>query len=447
MLSASKALFAAKIIVGALIVTHSANVLHRDITPDNVILCKNGDIKLIDFGAARQVVAELSQTLTAILKPGFAPPEQYSKKGNQGPWTDVYAVGTTLYFMLTADIPDDPPARFDEDDTFKENTYDIDPALWEIIAKATKLKMNERYAGANDTQGFNLNFIDLNNNKEPDPDEYVSSILPIYTGIDRNEANYVIRDFLYEEQASGADNIQILYNFYDKLINETQEVPRNTDPTASTTHGAVIEHASDDLGFARAICDAAQRLGFESYVVDTEFPSSYQADARVKIDGEWYNIYTYLSGYMTQSMVFEVPLSSELVITHYWFLFCDEPFTQGAIGISGDFGEEFSAIMPPSDEETEYPTTNYYIEKYLAKKLYASWDDSVYNGLLADTKEWFDGGKETPFEFYLTYDYVDEMWKSVQESYISDLSEKYGITVSGFTGEYTGDAVRITFEA
>lgn len=147
-LSAPKALFAAKSIAGALIVTHSANVLHRDITPDNVILCKNGDIKLIDFGAARQVVAELSQTLTAILKPGFAPPEQYNKKGNQGPWTDVYAVGTTLYFMLTADIPDDPSARFDEDDTFKENTYDITPALWEIITKATKLKMNERYADA-----------------------------------------------------------------------------------------------------------------------------------------------------------------------------------------------------------------------------------------------------------------------------------------------------------
>ena len=147
-LSASKALFAAKSIVGALIVSHSANVLHRDITPDNVILCKNGDIKLIDFGAARQVVTEHSQTFTAILKPGFAPPEQYNKKGNQGPWTDVYAVGTTLYFMLTADIPDDPSVRFDEDDTFKENTYDIDPALWEVISKATKLKMNERYADA-----------------------------------------------------------------------------------------------------------------------------------------------------------------------------------------------------------------------------------------------------------------------------------------------------------
>lgn len=147
-LSAPKALYVAKSITNALNVTHSASVLHRDITPDNVILCDNGDIKLIDFGAARQVVAEYSQTLSVILKPGFAPPEQYSKKGNQGPWTDVYSVGTTLYFMLTGDIPEDPSVRFDEDDTFKENVFDIDPALWEVITKATKLNTSERYADA-----------------------------------------------------------------------------------------------------------------------------------------------------------------------------------------------------------------------------------------------------------------------------------------------------------
>lgn len=147
-LGAPQALHIAKSICGALVVSHSASVLHRDITPDNVIVCDNGDIKLIDFGAARQVVAEHSQSFSVILKPGFAPPEQYKKKGNQGPWTDVYAVGTTLYFALTGDIPEDPSARFDCDDTFKENLFGVDPALWEIITKATKLKVNERYADA-----------------------------------------------------------------------------------------------------------------------------------------------------------------------------------------------------------------------------------------------------------------------------------------------------------
>lgn len=147
-LSPAEAVYVAKNITNALIVTHSASILHRDITPDNVVLCENGDIKLIDFGAARQVVAERTQNFSIILKPGFAPPEQYKKKGNQGTWTDVYSVGATLYYMLTADIPEDPTSRFDNDETFKENLFNIEPSLWEIITKATKLKPEERYPGA-----------------------------------------------------------------------------------------------------------------------------------------------------------------------------------------------------------------------------------------------------------------------------------------------------------
>lgn len=83
-LSAPKGLFVAECIASALVVAHSASVLHRDISPDNIILCDNGNVKLIDFGAARMVVAERSQSFSVILKPGFAPPEQYRKKGTKG---------------------------------------------------------------------------------------------------------------------------------------------------------------------------------------------------------------------------------------------------------------------------------------------------------------------------------------------------------------------------
>lgn len=79
-LKAPQALFVAKNICNALVVAHSASVLHRDVSPDNIIICDNGGIKLIDFGAARQVVAEHSRSFSVIIKPGFAPPEQYRKK-------------------------------------------------------------------------------------------------------------------------------------------------------------------------------------------------------------------------------------------------------------------------------------------------------------------------------------------------------------------------------
>lgn len=622
-LSASKALYAAKNIVNALIVAHSASVLHRDITPDNVILCDNGDIKLIDFGAARQVVAEYSQTFSVILKPGFAPPEQYRKKGNQGPWTDVYSVGTTLYFMLTGDIPEDPSARFDDDDTFKENIFDVEPSVWEVITKATKLNIDERYQDAyelkkaleqidikpepiiipddspnetsepvgkastmnvsirpkkskqsffrrhlrtfveiacgvlvaavviplavkafkpvenvagdnsssphsgavatvgndpdieaegfskplysclsgdtkalyeyifsgvraneknivvpsltykvadiedvfnyvlndnpyfNDTQGYNLNYNDLNSNKEPDPDEYVNSISPIYTGIDRLEANdYIVNAINDAKNNNGKSAIQLLCDIHDMILNDVQHVPRNSGPTASSTHGVMIDHAADDLGVARTLCDFAQRLGFDSFVFDTDFGGEdYSAMVRLKIDDKWYNISTFIDGLWTEGTVYEIPLTEEGKNTHFWFLFCDDPIAMGVINPNGNYGEEFSPIMPflNADEtgDTEDPDeetiANYYIEVYLDKALYGSANEETYNSLLEETKAWFDN-KDGDFEFYLTSDCVDDFWKMMKGSYISDLSGKYGITVSDFTGEYTGDAIRITFK-
>ena len=144
-INAQQALFLAQNVSNALMAAHSANVLHRDISPDNIILCDDGSVKLIDFGAARQVLAEHSQSFSVILKPGFAPLEQYQKKGNQGPWSDIYALGTTLYFSLTEDIPEDPMSRLDDDSTFGENKFGVETEIWEIICKATQLKIDDRY--------------------------------------------------------------------------------------------------------------------------------------------------------------------------------------------------------------------------------------------------------------------------------------------------------------
>ena len=145
-ISAPQALFIAQNVANALMAAHSSSVLHRDISPDNIILCDNGDVKLIDFGAARQVVAEHSQSFSVILKPGFAPLEQYQKKGKQGPWTDIYSLGATLYYSLTGDIPEDPMTRLDDDSEFSSNRFGINQEMWDIIYKATMLKIEDRYA-------------------------------------------------------------------------------------------------------------------------------------------------------------------------------------------------------------------------------------------------------------------------------------------------------------
>jgi hypothetical protein len=96
----------------ALEVMHDASIYHRDIAPDNVLVLRDGRPVLLDFGAARQVLSDVTQDLTTILKPGYAPIEQYSAlpHQHQGPYTDLYALGALIYFAITGHRP---PASVD----------------------------------------------------------------------------------------------------------------------------------------------------------------------------------------------------------------------------------------------------------------------------------------------------------------------------------------------
>ena len=94
---------------------HAAGVWHRDIKPANVMLRADGTPVLIDFGAARYSMGHHSQSLMAVLTPGFAPIEQYSPRGRQGPWTDIYALGAVAYWALSGKTPHDSPERVRED--------------------------------------------------------------------------------------------------------------------------------------------------------------------------------------------------------------------------------------------------------------------------------------------------------------------------------------------
>jgi Protein kinase domain len=103
-------------ILDALQMLHSENFLHRDIAPDNIVVRADGTPVLLDFGAARRAVAEMSRTLTGIVKAGYSPHEQYSVDGRlQGPWSDIYALGGTLYRAVTGKTPEEAALRVDED--------------------------------------------------------------------------------------------------------------------------------------------------------------------------------------------------------------------------------------------------------------------------------------------------------------------------------------------
>lgn len=104
-------------IMQSLQTVHAEGILHRDIAPDNIFLTKDGEVKLIDFGASRYATTTHSRSLTVIIKPGFSAEEQYRSRGDQGPYTDVYSLGSTLYKMITGKTPPDALKRRTEYET------------------------------------------------------------------------------------------------------------------------------------------------------------------------------------------------------------------------------------------------------------------------------------------------------------------------------------------
>ena len=134
-------------VLDALAVVHKAGMIHRDISPDNIFICEDLTVKLIDFGAAKQVYLDGEQTMSVVLKPGYAPPEQYAKKDKQGPWTDIYALGATLYFAATGEKPEESFGRVLED-TIKpvcEVNPEIPRAMSQVIMRAMSVKIEDRY--------------------------------------------------------------------------------------------------------------------------------------------------------------------------------------------------------------------------------------------------------------------------------------------------------------
>ncbi|MET0855906.1 MAG: serine/threonine-protein kinase [Telluria sp.] len=103
--------------LSALEMLYSMQILHRDISPDNIIVQENGDAVLLDFGSARQIIGDMTRGLTVILKPGYAPVEQYAGDASleQGPFTDIYALAAVIYFAIVKQAPPSSIARMIKD--------------------------------------------------------------------------------------------------------------------------------------------------------------------------------------------------------------------------------------------------------------------------------------------------------------------------------------------
>lgn len=126
---------------------HKENMIHRDISPDNIMMLKNGTLKLMDFGAARQANFSDQHSVSIVFKMGFAPEEQYRSKGIQGPWTDIYALCATIYKCITGITPDDSLQRGAQDEVKwpSELGIPITPQQEFVLKKGMAVRQQDRF--------------------------------------------------------------------------------------------------------------------------------------------------------------------------------------------------------------------------------------------------------------------------------------------------------------
>lgn len=135
-------------VVAAVGTMHRAGTLHRDISPDNVMVLKDGGVKLMDFGCAREL--EGGRTMTVVLKHGFAPLEQYTGRC-QGPWSDVYSLSATLYYCLTGKVPPRAVERSGEADELIAPTQQgaaLTPRQEHALLKGLAVRIRDRWQSA-----------------------------------------------------------------------------------------------------------------------------------------------------------------------------------------------------------------------------------------------------------------------------------------------------------
>lgn len=135
-------------VLDALERVHENGIIHRDISPDNIIVTKDNKLVLVDFGSARQVDVANDRSLTVMIKRGFSSPEQYRSRGEQGAWSDVYAICATMYFMLAGKAPDEAIDRILDDETrslLDMKDVSLPRKMKQAVMKGISLRYNDRY--------------------------------------------------------------------------------------------------------------------------------------------------------------------------------------------------------------------------------------------------------------------------------------------------------------
>ena len=125
---------------------HKQGIIHRDLSPDNLMLTKNGGVQILDLGAAKDLNINSGASSMQVAKAGFSPWEQYTQRGGSGTWTDVYAMAATIYYALTGNLPPNAIDRVERDtlDWTLPNLQTVPAPALETMKRAMAITANQR---------------------------------------------------------------------------------------------------------------------------------------------------------------------------------------------------------------------------------------------------------------------------------------------------------------
>jgi len=226
-------------LLDALDVLHRAQCYHRDISPDNILLLKDGRPLLLDFGSARRVIGDMTQALTVFLKPGYAPMEQYAEDPSlkQGPWTDLYALAAVVYFAITGRPPMPSVARIMSDTLVpitKAGAGRYSPAFLGAIDAALSVRPEDRPQSVAEFRRL----LALNDSEKPRnvPAEQPRAAKPDASAVTDSRP----RPWLWRAIVGGAASVAIIAGAVWWGVAERNRIVSAASKTASTAVPATI---------------------------------------------------------------------------------------------------------------------------------------------------------------------------------------------------------------